>query len=79
MIGNTTLFDGIHHPLVEYAFSLPAVAEDRARFAEMLWIRCIFATVTNLFMAARGGGDTIWAEQQLKALPRLLEEIRHLL
>lgn len=78
-IGNTALFEGIHHPLVEHAFSLPAVVEDLLWFAEMLWIRCVFATATNLFMAARGRGDRLWAEQQLEALPRLLEEIQHLL
>lgn len=64
-IGNTVLFHGLKHPVVQSL--LPSIVEqDRSAFQFTLKARVIMAPMTNLVLALNGHGDLDFAEAQLE-------------
>jgi hypothetical protein len=65
-IGNTALFHGLKHPVVDYVLTREMVARDKASFQFALKARVIMATMTNLETALHGNGDLDFAASQLE-------------
>lgn len=64
-IGNTALFYGLKHPVVDYVLTHNKIARDKSSFQLALKARVIMATTTNLALALSGNGDLEFAYSQL--------------
>jgi hypothetical protein len=67
-IGNTALFHGLKHPIVEYVLSQNMIANDKPAFQFALRARVIMSTTTNLSLALVGHGDLDFAHSQLERI-----------
>jgi hypothetical protein len=67
-VGNTALFHGLQHSVVDYVLTRSTVARDQASFQFALRARVIMSTVTNLSLALRGHGDLNFAYSQLERI-----------
>ncbi len=63
-IGNTVLFHGLKHPVVQSVLQ-SIVGQDRSSFQFALKARVIMAPMTNLALALNGHGDLDFAQAQL--------------
>jgi len=67
-IGNTALFHGLEHSMVQAVLRKPEVSEDRLSFQLTLEARMIMSTMTNLALASNGHGDWDFAQAQLERI-----------
>jgi thiamine kinase-like enzyme len=74
-IGNTTLFHGLKHPVVDYVLTRHIAAKDKASFLFALKSRVLMSTISNLSMALGGNGDLDFAYSQLERINDLLSLI----
>ena len=68
VIGNTALFYGLEHSMVQAVLRKPEVSEDRLSFQLTLEARMIMSTMTNLALASNGHGDWDFAQAQLERI-----------
>ncbi|WP_053959395.1 phosphotransferase [Sulfobacillus thermosulfidooxidans] len=71
-IGNTALFQGLKHPLVQSVAALPEVLEDRVMFQYVLQARVIMSTIINLALSLRGYVNLDFAQTQLARIDDFL-------
>jgi hypothetical protein len=74
-LGNTALFHGLRHRLVEYVVIRKIKTAELAQFLFVLKTRAIFATTTNLAMATCGRGDLEFALSQLDRIHGYFQSI----
>ncbi|MCL6443831.1 MAG: hypothetical protein K6T83_10325 [Alicyclobacillus sp.] len=75
LIGNIALFNGLRHPIINYALYHPMVVNDRSSFQFAITARVIMATTTNLALALSGNGDVDFAQRQLACIGDFLGEV----
>lgn len=64
-IGNTALFHGLKHPVVDHVLTHTMIASDKSSFELALKARVVMATTTNLALALSGNGYLEFAYSQL--------------
>lgn len=76
-VGNTALFHGLKHPIVQSMLQQQEVFEDRPSFQFALTSRVTMSTMSNLALALNGHGDLVFAQAQLKLIHDFLWAIDH--
>lgn len=75
-IGNTALFNGLTHPMVDAVFNLNKVKKDKAAFKFVLKARTVMSTTTNLALALQGHGDLNFAKGQIEQIKSFLDLLK---
>lgn len=76
-VGNTALFHGFNHAMVQTVLRSPEVSYDRLSFQMTLEARVILSTMTNWALAVNGHGDWDFAQAQLQRIDDFLWVVDH--
>lgn len=74
-VGNTALFHGIEHPMVQCVLATGMSAEDKATLGFALRARVVMATTCNASLALRGHGDLDFAQGQIERIGDFLDRL----